>query len=352
MSPVAFRQACRAYAEKFVAIQRDGVRAPGHPGRVGRAVPHDGAGLPGRRSCASWRPSWRRASSTRPRSPCTGASRAAPRWPRPRSSTTSTTRARRSTCASPLAEDERATLEAPLPRARRQDVFAVIWTTTPWTLPANLALAFHPDADYGFYPVEGTTTCCCSQGAEDRVADGASWRSAGRAADGAGRAPGRGEGRGARAPALPPSLDRPRLAGRARRLRHPRHRHRRRPHRARPRLGRLPDRRALRPRHLLPGGRGAAASCPRWSASRARRSSTPTRRSSRSCRSSGALLVAPARNATPTRSAGAARTRSSSAPPSSGSSPSTARRACASARSRRSARCAGTRPGARSASAT
>ena len=35
-------------------------------------------------------------------------------------------------------------------------VFAVIWTTTPWTLPANLALAFHPDADYAFYPVEGT----------------------------------------------------------------------------------------------------------------------------------------------------------------------------------------------------
>ncbi|HEX6739325.1 MAG TPA: class I tRNA ligase family protein, partial [Vicinamibacteria bacterium] len=34
-------------------------------------------------------------------------------------------------------------------------VFGVIWTTTPWTLPANLALAFHPEADYGFYPVEG-----------------------------------------------------------------------------------------------------------------------------------------------------------------------------------------------------
>ena len=32
----------------------------------------------------------------------------------------------------------------------------MIWTTTPWTLPGNLALAFHPDADYAFYPVEGT----------------------------------------------------------------------------------------------------------------------------------------------------------------------------------------------------
>ena len=36
-------------------------------------------------------------------------------------------------------------------------VFGVIWTTTPWTLPANLALAFHPEADYAFYPVEGTS---------------------------------------------------------------------------------------------------------------------------------------------------------------------------------------------------
>jgi isoleucyl-tRNA synthetase len=39
---------------------------------------------------------------------------------------------------------------------RAETVSAVIWTTTPWTLPANLALAFHPEADYGFYPIEGT----------------------------------------------------------------------------------------------------------------------------------------------------------------------------------------------------
>ncbi|MEO5359970.1 MAG: isoleucine--tRNA ligase [Nitrospirota bacterium] len=29
-----------------------------------------------------------------------------------------------------------------------KNVFIVIWTTTPWTLPANLALAVHPDVDY------------------------------------------------------------------------------------------------------------------------------------------------------------------------------------------------------------
>ena len=51
-------------------------------------------------------------------------------------------------------------------------------------------------------------------------------------------------------------VDRPRLAGRARRLRDARHRHGRRAHGAGPRLGRLPDGRPLRPRHLLPGRRG------------------------------------------------------------------------------------------------
>jgi isoleucyl-tRNA synthetase len=47
-------------------------------------------------------------------------------------------------------------LEARHPALKGRRVFAVIWTTTPWTLPANLALAFHPDADYAFYPVEGS----------------------------------------------------------------------------------------------------------------------------------------------------------------------------------------------------
>src|SRR6516165_7650439 len=29
------------------------------------------------------------------------------------------------------------------------------WTTTPWTIPSNLAVAFHPDFDYGAYDVDG-----------------------------------------------------------------------------------------------------------------------------------------------------------------------------------------------------
>jgi isoleucyl-tRNA synthetase len=39
--------------------------------------------------------------------------------------------------------------------AGRRDVTALIWTTTPWTIPSNLAVAFHPDLDYGAFEYEG-----------------------------------------------------------------------------------------------------------------------------------------------------------------------------------------------------
>ncbi len=32
----------------------------------------------------------------------------------------------------------------------------LIWTTTPWTIPSNLAVALHPDFDYGAYESDGT----------------------------------------------------------------------------------------------------------------------------------------------------------------------------------------------------
>ncbi|MCC6278354.1 MAG: isoleucine--tRNA ligase [Oligoflexia bacterium] len=38
--------------------------------------------------------------------------------------------------------------------AKGSKTFVVIWTTTPWTLPANLAIAVHRDFEYGIYQVE------------------------------------------------------------------------------------------------------------------------------------------------------------------------------------------------------
>ncbi len=53
--------------------------------------------------------------------------------------------------------EEQARLEKRFPALAGRKVSTVIWTTTPWTLPANLAVAFHPEVDYGFYAVEGST---------------------------------------------------------------------------------------------------------------------------------------------------------------------------------------------------
>ena len=43
----------------------------------------------------------------------------------------------------------------------------LIWTTTPWTIPSNLAVAFHPDLVYGAYRVGGTTVVVAEDLAEN-----------------------------------------------------------------------------------------------------------------------------------------------------------------------------------------
>ena len=48
---------------------------------------------------------------------------------------------------------ESAPLEDRFPRLAGRKVSILIWTTTPWTLPANLAIAFHPDHDYALVDV-------------------------------------------------------------------------------------------------------------------------------------------------------------------------------------------------------
>jgi isoleucyl-tRNA synthetase len=42
-----------------------------------------------------------------------------------------------------------------LPGADPKDTYAVIWTTTPWTLPDNMAVAVHPDFDYALVAAGG-----------------------------------------------------------------------------------------------------------------------------------------------------------------------------------------------------
>ena len=43
-----------------------------------------------------------------------------------------------------------------VPELSGREVAVLIWTTTPWTIPSNLGVAFHPDLLYAAYEVHGT----------------------------------------------------------------------------------------------------------------------------------------------------------------------------------------------------
>jgi isoleucyl-tRNA synthetase len=53
----------------------------------------------------------------------------------------------------PLAHASREALAQRIPDLAGVDVSVLIWTTTPWTIPANRAIAFHPELRYGAYEV-------------------------------------------------------------------------------------------------------------------------------------------------------------------------------------------------------
>jgi isoleucyl-tRNA synthetase len=55
----------------------------------------------------------------------------------------------------PLNHDSRSELARRVPELDGRNVSVLIWTTTPWTIPSNLAIAFHPDFTYGAYDVDG-----------------------------------------------------------------------------------------------------------------------------------------------------------------------------------------------------
>jgi len=155
MSALAFRKECRAYAEKFVDIQRAEFErlgilgewetpyltmAPGYQATIVRQLAdfvEKGLVYKAKKSvhwCISCR---------------TALAEAEVEYDESHVSPSIDVRFA-------LPEAERRRLESRHPGLVGKNVAAVIWTTTPWTLPANLALAFHPDADYGFYPVEGS----------------------------------------------------------------------------------------------------------------------------------------------------------------------------------------------------
>src|SRR5499427_7913342 len=55
----------------------------------------------------------------------------------------------------PLAKESAGELAQRFPELAGRSVSVLIWTTTPWTIPSNLAIAFHPEFDYAAYDVDG-----------------------------------------------------------------------------------------------------------------------------------------------------------------------------------------------------
>jgi isoleucyl-tRNA synthetase len=69
----------------------------------------------------------------------------------------------------PLDPSSAGELAARIPALANRPVSVLIWTTTPWTIPSNLAIAFHPEFDYAAYEVDGRVVIV-AEGLAEKVA--------------------------------------------------------------------------------------------------------------------------------------------------------------------------------------
>ena len=139
----------------------------------------------------------------------------------------------------PLAPESADELASRVPALAGRDVSVLIWTTTPWTIPSNLAVAFHPEFDYAAYEIDGRAVIVAEALAPKVVAGDRTQLRHDRRQD---------EGRAARVHPLPPSFIPPGFTRRAGRLRHARSGNGRRAHRAGTWRRRLQHRAEVRPR--------------------------------------------------------------------------------------------------------
>ena len=154
------------------------------------------------------------------------------------------------------------------PALAGRKVYGLIWTTTPWTIPANMAIAFHPKFEYVAVDVAGDVYIVA---AELLQGDGRELRLDGLRS--AGAIPGLSAG----AHGVPASVPGTRFARHPGRSRHARAGHRRRAHGPRPRPGGLRGRRGSTasrpiarwtPRAASSTPRAQPAGCPRNSSAR------------------------------------------------------------------------------------
>ena len=139
MSAVEIRRACRAYARGVHRHPARGVPAPGRRRAVGPAIHDDGLPVRGRD-----RPRLRRLLREEPRLP--GPEVGALVLHGPHRARRGGARVRGAAGSGDLRRVPDATSGSPS-RGTSRPRFS-IWTTTPWTIPSNLAIAVHPDETY------------------------------------------------------------------------------------------------------------------------------------------------------------------------------------------------------------
>ena len=70
----------------------------------------------------------------------------------------------------PMRAASAAALAEKAPALAGRPVSVLIWTTTPWTIPSNLAVAFHPGLDYGVYASNGGAAVIVAEERRDATA--------------------------------------------------------------------------------------------------------------------------------------------------------------------------------------
>jgi isoleucyl-tRNA synthetase len=142
MSQVEVRKYCRMYAEKFIDIQRDEFKRLGVLGEWERPYltmnfPYEATIV---RECGKFALNGSMFKSKKPIYWCNSCQTALAEAEVEYGEHTSPS----IFVKFPMISD----LSAAYPSLKGKEVFVVIWTTTPWTIPANLAIALHPDLDY------------------------------------------------------------------------------------------------------------------------------------------------------------------------------------------------------------
>ena len=151
-SPVEFRRACRAYAARFVDSQREDFKRLGVTGDW--ADPY-----------LTMRPAYQadivRALGTLVRRGLVYKGKKPVYWCLRDRTALAEAEVEYEPHTSPsiyvefdMAADSVGRLAAQAPELSGRRVSVLIWTTTPWTIPSNLAVAFHPEFQYGAYELD------------------------------------------------------------------------------------------------------------------------------------------------------------------------------------------------------